>query len=82
MNERNFYVCGHAGDAPAHMGRGAARRRRIAAHFGRRCPACHEVALRARASRLTHANGTRYTSAEQADYLARHGVRLPAEVGA
>ena len=34
------YSCGHEGEIPRNMGRGQARQRRLAAHFGRPCYKC------------------------------------------
>jgi len=48
------------------------RAKRITQFFSASCPECKHSALIARAARLTRANGTQYTAAEQADYIARH----------
>lgn len=70
------YTCGHPGEVPAHMGRGKARLRRLANHFGQKCYPCRILALRARAAKATRVDGTPYTHAEVEGYVARHWSSL------
>lgn len=66
------FSCGHEGEVPPNMGRGKAREQRLAKYFGRRCPTCQLQSIKDLAARLTRLDGTPYTAAEQADYVARH----------
>lgn len=68
------FDCGHEGDFPRNMGRGAARTRRLADYFGRRCPSCAIEHLRRYAEALTHVDATPLTPVEREQYIAR---RLP-----
>ncbi len=40
------FKCGHEGVIPNNMGRGAARVKRLAEYFGRRCPECARASYR------------------------------------
>ena len=57
MTDRAKFTCGHEAPIPAAMGRGEARRKRLAAYFGRPCYACAVRRLEERISR-TYLDGT------------------------
>lgn len=52
------FKCGHeAAQAPAHMGRGQARKKRLTDYFGRNCSACAERIALAHLASLTDSQG-------------------------
>ena len=76
------HACGHGGQIPAHMGRGAARANRLAAYFARPCLECRKAAEAVEAAKLcvllpgVDANGKRnfrrYNADEIAAWVAKH----------
>lgn len=60
------YKCGHAGEVPRNMGRGAARQKRLARWFRRLCPDCNRARWVAHYAQEHHLDGTPYTADKQA----------------
>lgn len=80
--ETRAYKCGHEGEVPSNMGRGAARLKRLDQYFANCCPTCHRANVEALARKLCvllpgfNENGKRnmrlYTEEEVQSYIAKH----------
>lgn len=82
--ETRTYTCGHSAPVPRGMGRGAAREKRLAKFFGRRCFLCACARQAATAASLRAITGRGpdgkfvsrpYTAAEVTAYLAARPMR-------
>ena len=75
--ETQTFRCGHTAQVPPEFfGRGAARVRRLAAYFDRRCYACAVDHIQAEAGKFTDRNGNPQPAAIVSDRIARWTAKL------
>lgn len=82
MDDDYRFTCGCAGEVPAYMGRGKARKERIYNYFNRPCVDCRKKSLRKRAASLcvllpgNNSDGKRnfryYTEEEIENYVRKY----------
>lgn len=69
-------ACGHTIAVPDFMGRGEARKRRLAQWAALGCRACREARIRDLASRLTDPRGVPVPDHVREAFVARHVARM------